>query len=90
MTRPMIRLGLLAALACGTAQAQPTGQQPEPRPPAPPQLQSTAQPAPCAGPRAWLEAEETTPGILQRMAREALTQCLASAVTQVPVALAPR
>ncbi|WP_237215335.1 hypothetical protein [Falsiroseomonas oryziterrae] len=84
MFRRSIRLGVLGALTLGTAQAQqPMATQPEPRPAA--TVQSAA-PSPCDGPRAWLAAEETTPGILQRLARESLAQCLAGTPTPAPAA----
>ncbi len=34
-------------------------------------------PDPCLRERAWLAAEATTPGVLQRLMREALEACLA-------------
>jgi hypothetical protein len=60
-----IRLRYLIAIlaAAAPALAQPAA----PRPASP--LMT------CAEARAWLAAEETTPGILQRLAREALEAC---------------
>jgi len=76
----MFTLGLLAGLSIGQALAQtpPASQAPAPTTQ---QASAAAAPTACNGPRAWLAAEETTAGILQQMAREALAQCLAGVPT---------
>jgi hypothetical protein len=73
--RTALALGMLAA-GPATAFAQATGPQPGPA-------------DRCAAARAWLTAEETTPGILQRMAREALAECLAAAPAATTTIAAP-
>ncbi|WP_270936845.1 hypothetical protein [Falsiroseomonas oryzae] len=84
----MPRLAAVAAVLGFILAAPAMAQTVTPQPAGPPQ--STPAPAVlrgaqtdrCAEPRAWLAAEETTPGILQRLAREALAACEAAPPTQ--------
>ena len=65
--RRLVPAILLLAPAIAAAQTTPNA----------PARPVAAQPDPCARERALLEAEATTPGILQRLAAEALQACLA-------------
>jgi hypothetical protein len=99
MTPTRAALGLLAAMALGSMAAAQTAPQPPTasaqvaRPNAEPNTgpigQSAAAPS-CATEHAWLETEVTTPGILQVLAREALSLCIAGAARAPNLAVAPR
>jgi hypothetical protein len=75
----MIRLAVaLFPLAIGGAWAQSPA--PQPTDPARPAVSVTAT---CAGERARAAAEDTTPGILQSLTRDALALCLSGQAAPV-------